>query len=48
MSKRKFWPLDYDSEDDIFDNVAWGLPGFRASRAVKTGTRRVPQAKTRD
>jgi hypothetical protein len=24
---KKFWPLDYDVEDDIFDSPAWDLPG---------------------
>lgn len=25
---RKFWPLDYDSEDEIFENPSWDLPGW--------------------
>ena len=27
--KRKFWPLDDDPEGEIYDNLAWDLPGFR-------------------
>jgi len=29
MDKRKFWPLDFDPEGEIYDNVAWDLPGYR-------------------
>ena len=29
MTTRKFWPLDYDPEGEIYENVAWDLPGFR-------------------
>ena len=29
MSKRKFWPLDFDLEGEIYENPAWDLPGFR-------------------
>jgi hypothetical protein len=32
MSTPKFWPLDLDPEDQIYDNVAWDLPGFRRKR----------------
>lgn len=31
MMTRKFWPLDYDPEGEIYENVAWDLPGFRRS-----------------
>ena len=30
MSKRKFWPLDYDPEGEIYENLAWDLPGYRS------------------
>jgi hypothetical protein len=30
MEKRKFWPLDYDPEGEIYDNLAWDLPGYRS------------------
>jgi len=29
MTKRKFWPLDYDPDGEIYENVAWDLPGYR-------------------
>jgi len=29
MSIRKFWPLDFDPEEEIYENVAWDLPGYR-------------------
>ena len=32
MNTRKFWPLDFDPEGEIYENVAWDLPGFRPSR----------------
>jgi hypothetical protein len=32
MSTSKFWPLDYDSDGEIYENVAWDLPGFRRRR----------------
>jgi hypothetical protein len=38
---RQYWPLDYDPEVEIYDNPAWGLPGFRTSRresSKSTGT----------
>ena len=25
----KFWPLVDNSEEEIYENVAWDLPGFR-------------------
>lgn len=37
--KSNFWPLDYDTEDEIYDNLSWDLPGLR---------RRTPSAKPRD
>ena len=46
-SIRKFWPLDDDSDGEIYDNLAWDLPGFRPNpkrsqvktrrKALKTG-----------
>jgi hypothetical protein len=31
MNTRKYWPLDYDPECEIYDNPAWNMPGFRNS-----------------
>jgi hypothetical protein len=27
-----FWPLDYDPECEIYENLAWDLPGFRPKK----------------
>jgi hypothetical protein len=32
--KSKFWPFDFDPEDEIYDNPSWDMPGLR--RASKT------------
>jgi len=29
MKPRKFWPLDFDSELEIYESPAWDLPGLR-------------------
>jgi hypothetical protein len=34
MQTRKFWPLDYDPEGEIYENLAWDLPGFRRRRKI--------------
>lgn len=34
MEKRKFWPLDFDPEGEIYENVAWDLPGYKSRRAL--------------
>jgi len=34
----KFWPLDFEPEDQIYENPSWDLPGLRR-------TRKSPQAK---
>ncbi len=31
-SERKFWPLDFDPEVEIYENPSWDLPGFRTGR----------------
>jgi hypothetical protein len=36
MSKSKYWPLDYNPEGEIYDSLAWDLPGFRRERQVRT------------
>ncbi len=38
MSTRKFWPLDYDPEGEIYDNVSWDLPGFRRALRPRNKT----------
>jgi hypothetical protein len=29
----KFWPLDLEPEDQIYDNPSWDLPGLRRTRS---------------
>ena len=36
MNKRKFWPLDFDPEDEIYENPTWDLPGLRRTRGVRS------------
>lgn len=31
-STNNFWPLDYDPEEQIYENLSWDLPGFRPAR----------------
>ncbi len=46
MSRRKFWLLDYDPEGEIYDSVAWDLPGFRPVRIPRrTGFKPLPPRK---
>jgi hypothetical protein len=40
MSKSKYWPLDYDPEGEIYDNLAWDLPGFRRERRGRPKSKR--------
>ena len=32
MIKRNFWPLDFDPEGEVYENVAWDLPGYTYRR----------------
>jgi hypothetical protein len=41
MSKRNFWPLDFDLEGEIYENPAWDLPGHRRTHGPRTVYRRV-------
>ncbi len=44
MKTRKFWPLDYDPEGEIYENLAWDLPGFRRRRKTANPPGRTAQA----
>jgi hypothetical protein len=33
-STKSFWPLDYDPEEEIYENLSWDLPGFKPVREV--------------
>jgi len=49
MITSKFWPLDYDPEGEIYENLAWDLPGFRR-RDTQASARRsqpAPRGKAR-
>lgn len=38
----KFWPLDLDPEDELYESIAWDLPGFTGRK------RRKPRRQTAD
>ena len=43
MKVPKFWPLDYDLDDEIYESIIWDLPGYRTKSQRqpvrrKTGT----------
>ena len=43
-SKSKFWPLDDNSEGEIYDNLAWDLPGYRRRKSdSRVKSRRKPR-----
>jgi hypothetical protein len=35
----RFWPLDYDPDGEIYENLAWDLPGRRIRRVGKSASR---------
>jgi len=39
----KFWPLDYDPEVEIYENLAWDLPGFRRARQTASPSPGTPK-----
>jgi hypothetical protein len=46
MNLRKYWPLDFDPEEEIYESVSWDLPGFRGRRAgLLSGGKRHPSSK---
>ena len=42
MITRKFWPLDFDPEGEIYENVAWDLPGYKRLASARRVSRRRP------
>jgi hypothetical protein len=38
MNSKNFWPLDFDSEGEIYENPSWDLPGFRPTRGGRPKT----------
>jgi hypothetical protein len=47
MNTRKFWPLDFDPEGEIYENVAWDLPGFRQRRLPSKPQPAAPKTRRR-
>ncbi|HTS32046.1 MAG TPA: hypothetical protein VMH81_39515 [Bryobacteraceae bacterium] len=51
MKKSNYWPLDYDPEGEIYDSLAWDLPGFRREgrdpRRPRQRTKPVPSSRKR-
>jgi hypothetical protein len=45
MSKNRFWPLDYDPEGAIYENLSWDLPGFRPQRRLTSAATTRPAHK---
>ena len=45
MTKRKFWPLDFDPEGEIYENVAWDLPGYKRAGKARAALARRPTKK---
>lgn len=45
MDTRKFWPLDYDPEGEIYESVAWDLPGFKPKPVSRRGARRIKKSR---
>jgi len=47
MKTRKFWPLDFDPEGAIYENLSWDLPGFNRGVVVRSGKSTAPKSRTR-
>jgi hypothetical protein len=40
MNTRNFWPLDFDPEEEIYENLAWDLPGYKLHRENRSCRRK--------
>jgi hypothetical protein len=40
MNAPRFWPLDDDPEDPVYDSLAWDLPGYREAGETPRRVRR--------
>ena len=49
MNTPRFWPLDFDPEGEIYENVSWDLPGYSLKRKAEQARakRRIRRAKGR-
>jgi hypothetical protein len=43
--KTNYWPLDFDPEDEIYDNPSWDMPGHRRRPKVRQ-PRKIRQPKS--
>lgn len=51
MNTHNFWPLDLDPEEEIYENLAWDLPGYKRHRenqsCPRTATARMARQRNR-
>lgn len=47
MKTRKFWPLDFDPEGEIYENVSWDLPGYKRGAVRPQAGRRSSKKRSR-
>jgi hypothetical protein len=41
MDKSNFWPLDFHPEGEVYENVAWDLPGYTHRHDKRDRARKV-------
>lgn len=41
MNKCKFWPLDFDPEDEVYETLVWDLPGYRKKTRARVKVTRL-------
>jgi hypothetical protein len=47
MNTPRFWPLDFDPEGEIYENVAWDLPGYKRGRQPRPAAQPPRRKKSR-
>jgi hypothetical protein len=47
MITRKYWPLNDDTEGEIYENPAWDLPGLRRKRGKPQPSSQPPNERKR-
>ncbi len=47
MNTHKFWPLDFDPEGEIYETLAWDLPGFKPGKPKRAPADRHRNKKSR-
>ena len=43
---RRFWPLDYDQEVEIYENPSWDLPGLKRYGTSERCTGKIPSPRS--